>query len=455
MNQKSLFKNSIYKALLSFANIVVPIIIGPYITKLLDVELYGAYNKVYSEFQVFLIFATFGIYTFGVRGISKVRDNPEKLSELFTNLFLLGIITNTITGIVYVIYSIISSSGITQSIYLIFIIQIIANVFYIEFLNEVTKKTLYVDKIKHNVEMYNGNYEKYLKIKEEKDKARERLIAKQSDEEEKLKRIIAKYLHGTEKQANIAKDRIKKLEKLKQVKVEAEKKQKITKFKIKINYPSTSIPIEVNHLKFGYDENNLLYNDLSFIIQRGEKILIVGENGIGKTTLLRLIMGTLKPIDGEIKINDKTLIGYYAQEHEIIDNSKTILNNFNNYGLADYEVRRYLGNFLFSGEDINKLAGVLSPGERSRVGLAKIALSGANTLLLDEPTNHLDPMTQLKIADIFKDYEGTMLVVSHNLEFVDSLNIDRMLLLPSGVITYYDKEIVTYYETLNNNEEIK
>ena len=323
------------------------------------------------------------------------------------------------------------------------------------FLNEVTTKTLYVDKVKHNFEIFNGNYEKYLKIKEEKDKARERLIARQSDEEEKLKRIIAKYLHGTEKQANIAKDRIKKLEKLKQVKVEAEKKQKVTKFKIKINYPSTSIPIEVNHLKFGYDENNLLYDDLSFTIQRGEKILIVGENGIGKTTLLRLIMGTLKPIDGEIKINDKTLIGYYAQEHEIIDNSKTILNNFNNYGLADYEVRRYLGNFLFSGEDINKLAGVLSPGERSRVGLAKIALSGANTLLLDEPTNHLDPMTQLKIADIFKDYEGTMLVVSHNLEFVDSLNIDRMLLLPSGVITYYDKEIVTYYETLNNNEEIK
>ena len=199
------------------------------------------------------------------------------------------------------------------------------------FLNEVTTKTLYVDKVKHNFEIFNGNYEKYLKIKEEKDKARERLIAKQSDEEEKLKRIIAKYLHGTEKQANIAKDRIKKLEKLKQVKVEAEKKQKITKFKIKINYPSTSIPIEVNHLKFGYDENNLLYNDLSFTIQRGEKILIVGENGIGKTTLLRLIMGTLKPIDGEIKINDKTLISYYAQEHEIIDNSKTILNNFNNY----------------------------------------------------------------------------------------------------------------------------
>lgn len=151
MGQKSLFKNSIYKALLSFANIVIPIIIGPYITRLLDVELYGAYNKVYAEFQVFLIFATFGIYTFGVRGISKIRDDKEKVSELFTNLFLLGIITNIVTGIVYIIYAIISSNGITQTIYFVFIIQIVANVFYIEFLNEalenykfITIKTLIV-----------------------------------------------------------------------------------------------------------------------------------------------------------------------------------------------------------------------------------------------------------------------------------------------------------------------
>lgn len=151
MNTKSLFKNSIYKALLSFANIVVPLIIGPYITKLLNVALYGAYNKVYAEFQVFLIFATFGIYTYGVREISKVRDNKDKLEELFTNLFTLSLITNTITGIIYIAYSLISSTGITQSIYLVFIIQIVANVFYIEFLNEalenykfITIKTLMV-----------------------------------------------------------------------------------------------------------------------------------------------------------------------------------------------------------------------------------------------------------------------------------------------------------------------
>lgn len=151
MKEKSLFKNSIYKCLLSIANIAIPIIIGPYITKLLDVDLYGAYNKVYAEFQIFLIFATFGIYTFGVREISKIRNDKEKVAALFTNLFVLSIITNLIVGIVYVIYALVSSSGITTQIYLVFIIQIVANIFYIEFLNEalenykfITIKTLLV-----------------------------------------------------------------------------------------------------------------------------------------------------------------------------------------------------------------------------------------------------------------------------------------------------------------------
>ena len=104
------------------------------------------------------------------------------------------------------------------------------------------------------------------------------------------------------------------------------------------------------------------------------------------------------------------------------------------------------------GDDIYKKVEVLSPGERSRVALAKVALKGANTLLLDEPTNHLDPMTQVIIADTFKTYEGTMLVVSHNLDFVDNLGISRMLLLPSGKIVYYDRDIVYHYEMINENK---
>ena len=323
----------------------------------------------------------------------------------------------------------------------------------IEFLNEITKKTLYVDKIKHNVEMYNGNYEKYIKIKSERDLAKKRLHDRQIKEEEKLKNIIAKYIRGNEKKANIAKDRIKKLEKLESEKIELEKKNKYTKFNMKINRTSYSIPIKCNNLTFGYDEENLLYENLNFDLSRGEKLLVVGENGIGKTTLLRLIMGYLKPLEGNIEITEKTDIAYYAQEHEILEPNKTILENFANFGLADYEIRRMLGSFLFSGEDIFKKVEVLSPGEQSRVALAKISLTGANTLLLDEPTNHLDPMTQLIISDTFKNYEGTMLVVSHNLDFVDNLNINRMLLLPSGRITYYDRDIVMHYEMLDEENQ--
>lgn len=322
----------------------------------------------------------------------------------------------------------------------------------IDFLNEVTTKTLYVDKIKKNVEMYNGNYEKYLKIKNERDLAKERLYEKQVKEEEKLKGIINKYIRGNEKKANIAKDRIKKLEKLQKEKVVLEKSNKYARFKIKINEPSYLIPLSVDNLTFGYNKDNLLYQNLTFDLTRGEKLLVVGENGIGKTTLLKLIMKILLPIEGTIFINDKTSIGYYAQEHEILDNEKTIIDNFNEFNLRDFELRKVLGSFLFSGDDIYKKVSILSPGERSRVALAKISLKGANTLLLDEPTNHLDPMTQTLIAETFKTFEGTMLVVSHNLDFVDNLGISRMLLLPSGKIVYYDRDIVYHYETINEEK---
>lgn len=322
----------------------------------------------------------------------------------------------------------------------------------IDFLNEVTTKTLYVDKLKKNVEMYNGNYEKYLKIKNERDLAKERLYEKQVKEEEKLKGIINKYIRGNEKKANIAKDRIKKLEKLQKEKVVLEKSNKYARFNIKINEPSYLIPLSVNNLTFGYNKDNLLYQNLTFDLTRGEKLLVVGENGIGKTTLLKLIMRILLPLEGTIFINDKTSIGYYAQEHEILDNEKTIIDNFNEFNLRDFELRKVLGSFLFSGDDIYKKVSVLSPGERSRVALAKISLKGANTLLLDEPTNHLDPMTQTLIAETFKTFEGTMLVVSHNLDFVDNLGISRMLLLPSGKIVYYDRDIVYHYETINEEK---
>ncbi|HAB65840.1 MAG TPA: ABC transporter ATP-binding protein [Firmicutes bacterium] len=325
----------------------------------------------------------------------------------------------------------------------------------IEFLDEVTNTTLYVDKATHKMEIFPGNYEKYIKIRNERLKTQERIVEKQEKEEEKLKKIIAKYIGGNEKKARIAKDRQKKLARLEENKITIEKKPKIARFKMKINHPSGVVPLKCEELTFGYNKEHTLINDLTFDLSRGEKLLIVGENGVGKSTLLKLIVGSLKPLAGEILLNEKTEIGYYAQEHEILDNDKIILENFKEYNMSIKELRAFLGNFLFSGDDVYKKVGVLSPGERSRVALAKIALTGANLLILDEPTNHLDPQTQEMIAHTFKDYEGTMLVVSHNVEFVDNLGIERMLMLPSGEIRYYDKNTVLYYQELNNKLKYK
>ena len=325
----------------------------------------------------------------------------------------------------------------------------------IDFLDQVTTQTLYVDKVTHKMELYPGNYEKYMKIRNERLKTLERIHDKQEKEEEKLKKIIAKYIGGNEKKARIAKDRQKKLARLEENKVVLEQKQKVAHFKIKINHPSGVVPIKCENVKFGYKEDHILIDNLTFDLGRGEKFLIVGENGVGKSTLLKLIVGQLKPMLGEIVLNQKTEIGYYAQEHELLDNEKIILENFEGTGLSTKELRSFLGNFLFHGEDVYKKVAVLSPGERSRVALAKLALTGANLLILDEPTNHLDPQTQEMIAQTFKDYEGTMLVVSHNVDFVDNLGVERMLMLPSGEIRYYDKDTVLYYQELNNQSKYK
>lgn len=134
--KNTLFKNTIYKSILSLVNIVVPIIIGPYITRLLDVDLYGTYNKVLANFQMFLAFASFGVYNFGVREISKIRNDKEKVSKLFTNLFVISFISNILVMMVYLGFALLTSNGIATTLYIILIIQIMANIVYVEFVNE-------------------------------------------------------------------------------------------------------------------------------------------------------------------------------------------------------------------------------------------------------------------------------------------------------------------------------
>lgn len=324
----------------------------------------------------------------------------------------------------------------------------------IEFLNMVTNKTLFLDKRTQTMELYNGNYDYFIKVS----KAREESIINQMNiqarEEKKLRDIVLLYSNSSGKRKRMAQDREKKLAKLEENKITILDESKRAIVNVNQNRESGMIPLKVDNLCFHYKENTpYLINNLSFELLKGEKFLIVGRNGIGKSTLLKLIMGILSPNEGTIEHGFKTDIGYYAQEHELLDNEKTVIDNFSDMGVPIKQLRATLGNFLFSGDNVYKMVKILSPGERSRVALAKLSLTGANFLVLDEPTNHLDPKTQEIIAHTFNTFKGTMLVVSHNTSFVKSLGISRTLDLETGKIDYYDNDIVSYYETINNKDK--
>lgn len=321
----------------------------------------------------------------------------------------------------------------------------------VEFLDQVTTKTLFIDKRTKSFNFYDGNYSKFLKVQTEREKNLLRQSEIQQQEEDKLRDIINKYATASGKRKKMAQDREKKLKKLLEHKIEVVNPNKKVNFNVEVNRESNTIPLEVKNLCFKYDKtskNNIIHN-LSFRLEKGEKFLVVGENGIGKSTLLKLLVGTLEPDCGSIQLGSKTDLGYYAQELELLDNAKTILENLKNSNYNERQIRSILARFLFFGDDVYKNVSVLSPGEKSRVALAKLSISGANLLLLDEPTNHLDPDTQNLIAEVFKNYAGTMVVVSHNPEFVDNLGIERTLILPTGEISYYDREIVEHYKVLN------
>lgn len=317
------------------------------------------------------------------------------------------------------------------------------------FLNEITTKILFIDKRNKKMELYDGNYDRFFKLHKEKEENLNKIIESQNKEEKKLEKFINKYSSSTGKRKRVVQDREKKLEKLILNKIENNPKQKQIKIDINIEKESSVIPLKVKNLYFKYDKNYIIHN-LSFEINRGEKFLIVGPNGVGKTTLLKLIVNKLKENSGEIKFGTKVKIAYYAQEHEMLNKNQNILENFQDINISDKKLRNFLGRFLFYNDDVYKKIFNLSPGERARVSLAKIALSGANFLVLDEPTNHLDPETQKIIAQTFKDYKGTMLVVSHNPEFVDNLKVERLLILPSGKIHFYNIKTIEKYENINN-----
>lgn len=320
----------------------------------------------------------------------------------------------------------------------------------VDFLDAVTSKTLFLDKTTHQFVLYTGNYTEFQKKYQKQKELKERLLEKQEKENERLREIVLLYSNSSGKRKRMAQSREKQLNKNLEHKIEKDQVYKSVKLKIKPRREESKIPMKINNISFHYEDKSNIIENLSFVINRKERFLICGENGVGKSTLLKLLVGVLKPDSGNIWLGSKTDLAYYAQEQELLDPSKTILENVDREDYSEKELRTALGSFLFYGDDVFKKVSVLSPGEKARVSLCKIMLEKANFLILDEPTNHLDPETQKIIGSNFKDYEGTILLVSHNPAFVRQIGIDRMLLLPKGKITNYSDEVLEYYHSLQD-----
>ena len=315
-----------------------------------------------------------------------------------------------------------------------------------EFIDKVADKTLYLDAMMHIGTLYGFGYKRFLRTLAETNESLERQLQKQMREINRIQAFVDSQRGKSGKAKRQAQSREKMLDKMRQNLVVAPMEKKDIDLELSPNREADILPITVENLNFSYVANKKVIKNLTFSLNRGEKFLIVGENGAGKSTLLKLLYKILKPDSGIVRIGKKTDLGYYAQEYETLNPNITILENASSVtNIGTSKLRSVLNHFNFVGDKVKQSVKTMSPGERSRLELAKLCLGGANVLLLDEPTNHLDVATKKTIAQSFSEYGGTLIIVSHDLEFLKHLGIDRMLMLPSGRLQFFDESIVRRY----------
>jgi ATP-binding cassette, subfamily F, member 3 len=284
---------------------------------------------------------------------------------------------------------------------------------------------------------YRGNYSDYVIKHEEQMEAALREYEKQQKEIAKQEELIRRFKErGTEKLVNRAKSREKRLSHLevKEKPITLNNRMKLT---FHSEYKSGNDVVLADDLEMGFGDHQLFRN-VSFDIKKGERICIVGDNGVGKTTLLRILIGQEQAERGYLKIGHNVNFGYYDQGQLLLDDNETVLGEMKNaYHLyTDTEMRSILGRFLFRGDDVFKEIRSLSGGEKAKLSLLKLMLSGANTLVLDEPTNHLDIDAKEVVEDALMSFEGTLIIVSHDRYLLQKLPTRIFELTPNGVVEY-------------------
>jgi ATPase subunit of ABC transporter with duplicated ATPase domains len=216
--------------------------------------------------------------------------------------------------------------------------------------------------------------------------------------------------------------------------VQAERQaDRVAKLRFPTPVPCGKTPLTAEGLSKSYGSLEV-FTDVDVAVDRGSRVVILGLNGAGKTTLLRLL-GSIEPPDtGKVTPGHGLRLGYYAQEHETLQTERTLVEHMRTAApdLTDTEHRKVLGSFLFSGDDVEKPAGVLSGGEKTRLALALLVVSGANVLLLDEPTNNLDPASREEVLAALRGYKGAIVLVTHDEGAVEALSPERVIVLPEG-----------------------
>jgi ATPase subunit of ABC transporter with duplicated ATPase domains len=299
-------------------------------------------------------------------------------------------------------------------------------------LEATVNKVLHLDANRAEIDVYNMGWKPYLLQRETDEKRRKR---ERQNAENKAKTLTdqANKMRAKATKAQAAQSMLKRAEKL-MAGVEGERRaDKVARIKFPSPASCGKTPLTAAELSKSYGSLEV-FTDVDLAIDKGSRVVILGLNGAGKTTMLRILAGVDQPDTGRVLPGHGLKIGYYAQEHETLDTKRTVLENLQSSApqLTDTEARSVLGSFLFSGDDANKLAGVLSGGEKTRLALASLVVSSANVLLLDEPTNNLDPASREEVLAAIRTYEGAIVLVTHDEGAVHALEPDRVLLLPDG-----------------------
>jgi len=310
----------------------------------------------------------------------------------------------------------------------------------VDLVGEVVNRVFYLDATRQVLDVYNMGWKAYLKQRETDEQRRKRERANVEKKASALQLQAAK-MGAKATKAVAAQNMVRRAERMLSGLEEVRQTERVAKLRFPDPAPSGRTPLMARDLSKSYGSLEI-FSAVDLAIDRGSKVVVLGLNGAGKTTLLRILAGVDAPDTGAVEPGHGLRIGYYAQEHETIDVERSVLENMLSAApsLSATEARRVLGSFLFTGDDGDKRAGVLSGGEKTRLALAMLVVSAANVLLLDEPTNNLDPASREEILGALANYSGAVVLVSHDEGAVEALNPERVLIMPDGTEDHWNPD---------------